>query len=150
MPGSEIDKPAANPKLWEFCALCWSAQETAFERFEEPVFRRHPRLDQISGSCSKEELQKPRWRVAVRRCWEFSEPSVGAPSRCGFRTTRPSFARLSRAIGRSSDGASQSSLQACRGSASAFSVFISLLKIFPDRCMQDGVAAEWSHGARAS
>jgi len=43
-----LTKPAANPKLWEFCALCWSAQGSGLSNdFEEPVFRRHPRLDQI-------------------------------------------------------------------------------------------------------
>ncbi|MFI5093074.1 MAG: 4-(cytidine 5'-diphospho)-2-C-methyl-D-erythritol kinase [Candidatus Acidiferrales bacterium] len=39
---------AANPKLWRFCALCWSAQEGGLSNdFERPVFRRHPRLAQI-------------------------------------------------------------------------------------------------------
>ncbi|MGC2890379.1 MAG: 4-(cytidine 5'-diphospho)-2-C-methyl-D-erythritol kinase [Candidatus Acidiferrum sp.] len=39
---------AANPKLWRFCALCWSAQESGLSNdFERPVFRRHPRLAQI-------------------------------------------------------------------------------------------------------
>jgi 4-diphosphocytidyl-2-C-methyl-D-erythritol kinase len=43
-----LTKPAANPKLWEFCALCWSAQGSGLSNdFEESVFRRHPRLDQI-------------------------------------------------------------------------------------------------------
>jgi len=43
-----LTKPAANPKLWEFCTLCWSAQGSGLSNdFEEPVFRRHPRLDQI-------------------------------------------------------------------------------------------------------
>ena len=39
---------AANPKLLEFCALSWSAQGGRLSNdFEGPVFRRHPRLDQI-------------------------------------------------------------------------------------------------------
>jgi 4-diphosphocytidyl-2-C-methyl-D-erythritol kinase len=43
-----LTKSAANPKLWEFCALCWSAQGSGLSNdFERPVFRRHPRLDQI-------------------------------------------------------------------------------------------------------
>ena len=43
-----LTKSAANPKLWEFCALCWSAQGSGLSNdFEEPVFRRHPRLDEI-------------------------------------------------------------------------------------------------------
>ncbi|MGB6459730.1 MAG: 4-(cytidine 5'-diphospho)-2-C-methyl-D-erythritol kinase [Candidatus Acidiferrum sp.] len=43
-----LTKPAADPKLWRFCALCWSAQESALSNdFERPVFRRHPRLEKI-------------------------------------------------------------------------------------------------------
>jgi 4-diphosphocytidyl-2-C-methyl-D-erythritol kinase len=39
---------AANSKLLEFCALSWSAQGGGLSNdFEGPVFRRHPRLDQI-------------------------------------------------------------------------------------------------------
>jgi 4-diphosphocytidyl-2-C-methyl-D-erythritol kinase len=34
-----------NHRLWEFCALCWSAQASGLSNdFERPVFRRHPRL----------------------------------------------------------------------------------------------------------
>ena len=41
-------KSAADPKLWKFCALCWSTQGSGlFNDFERPVFRRHPRLAQI-------------------------------------------------------------------------------------------------------
>jgi 4-diphosphocytidyl-2-C-methyl-D-erythritol kinase len=43
-----LTKSAANPKLWEFCALCWSAQGSGLSNdFERPVFKRHPRLDRI-------------------------------------------------------------------------------------------------------
>ena len=43
-----LTKSGANSKLWEFCALCWSAQGSGLSNdFERPVFRRHPRLDQI-------------------------------------------------------------------------------------------------------
>ncbi len=43
-----LTKPAANRKLFEFCALCWSAQGSGLSNdFEGPVFRRHPRLDAI-------------------------------------------------------------------------------------------------------
>ena len=43
-----LTKSAVNPKLWEFCALCWSPQESGLSNdFEGPVFRRHPRLDRI-------------------------------------------------------------------------------------------------------
>lgn len=43
-----LTKPAAHPKLWRFCALCWSLQEGGLSNdFEAPVFRRHPRLAEI-------------------------------------------------------------------------------------------------------
>jgi 4-diphosphocytidyl-2-C-methyl-D-erythritol kinase len=43
-----LTKPAVNPKLFEFCALCWSAQGSGLSNdFEGPVFRRHPRLDKV-------------------------------------------------------------------------------------------------------
>jgi 4-diphosphocytidyl-2-C-methyl-D-erythritol kinase len=43
-----LTKSAADPKLWRFCALCWSAQGSGLSNdFERPVFRRHPRLAQI-------------------------------------------------------------------------------------------------------
>ena len=45
---ASLTKYAANHKLYEFCALCWSAQEVCLGNdFEEAVFRRHPRLKQI-------------------------------------------------------------------------------------------------------
>ena len=43
-----LTKLAANHKLFEFCALCWSAQGSGLSNdFERPVFRRYPRLDRI-------------------------------------------------------------------------------------------------------
>ncbi|MHB8501883.1 MAG: 4-(cytidine 5'-diphospho)-2-C-methyl-D-erythritol kinase [Candidatus Acidiferrales bacterium] len=43
-----LTKGPADPKLWKFCALCWSAQGSGLSNdFERPVFRRHPRLAQI-------------------------------------------------------------------------------------------------------
>jgi 4-diphosphocytidyl-2-C-methyl-D-erythritol kinase len=43
-----LTKSGADPKLWRFCALCWSAQGSGLSNdFERPVFRRHPRLAQI-------------------------------------------------------------------------------------------------------
>ena len=45
---ASLTKFAATHKLFEFCALCWSAQgERLSNDFEAAVFRRHPRLDQI-------------------------------------------------------------------------------------------------------
>jgi 4-diphosphocytidyl-2-C-methyl-D-erythritol kinase len=47
-PLDSLTKGAANHKLFEFCALCWSAQgERLSNDFEPSVFRQHPRLDQI-------------------------------------------------------------------------------------------------------
>jgi len=45
---ASLTKFAATHKLFEFCALCWSAQgEGLSNDFEEAVFRRHPRLVKI-------------------------------------------------------------------------------------------------------
>jgi 4-diphosphocytidyl-2-C-methyl-D-erythritol kinase len=45
---ASLTKFAANHKLFEFCALCWSAQGARLSNdFEQAVFRRHPRLAQI-------------------------------------------------------------------------------------------------------
>ena len=50
-----LTKSSATPKLWEFCALCWSAQESGLSNgFERPVFRRYPRL----GRIKRELLQR--------------------------------------------------------------------------------------------
>jgi 4-diphosphocytidyl-2-C-methyl-D-erythritol kinase len=43
-----LTKSAATPKLWRFCALCWSTQVSGLSNdFETAVFRRHPRLAAI-------------------------------------------------------------------------------------------------------
>jgi 4-diphosphocytidyl-2-C-methyl-D-erythritol kinase len=43
-----LTKSAANSKLFQFCALCWSPQGSGLSNdFESPVFRRHPRLAAI-------------------------------------------------------------------------------------------------------
>jgi 4-diphosphocytidyl-2-C-methyl-D-erythritol kinase len=43
-----LTNSAANPKLWGFCALCWSAPGGGLSNdFESAVFRRHPRLGRI-------------------------------------------------------------------------------------------------------
>jgi 4-diphosphocytidyl-2-C-methyl-D-erythritol kinase len=45
---ASLTKLAATHKLFEFCALCWSAHgERLSNDFEGAVFRRHPRLDRI-------------------------------------------------------------------------------------------------------
>jgi 4-diphosphocytidyl-2C-methyl-D-erythritol kinase len=33
--------------IWDFCALCWSRPGILSNDFEIPVFRRHPRLEEI-------------------------------------------------------------------------------------------------------
>jgi 4-diphosphocytidyl-2-C-methyl-D-erythritol kinase len=50
LKASTLTKTAATPKLFKFCSLCWSAQESGLSNdFEAPVFRRHPRLAAIKG-----------------------------------------------------------------------------------------------------
>jgi 4-diphosphocytidyl-2-C-methyl-D-erythritol kinase len=45
---AQLTKSSATPKLWGFCALCWSTQASGLSNdFEGPVFRRHPRLAAI-------------------------------------------------------------------------------------------------------
>ena len=47
-PAPELTKSAGNPKLWRFCALCWSGQGGGLSNdFEGPVFRQHARLEEI-------------------------------------------------------------------------------------------------------
>jgi len=51
----ELTKSAVTSKLFEFCALCWSAQGSGLSNdFERPVFQRHPRL----GRIKRELLQR--------------------------------------------------------------------------------------------
>jgi len=45
---AELTNRPKPPSIWEFCALCWSRQETGISNdFEAPVFSRHPRLREI-------------------------------------------------------------------------------------------------------
>jgi 4-diphosphocytidyl-2-C-methyl-D-erythritol kinase len=44
---TELTKRAEPPKIWGFCALCWSRQGGVANDFEQPVFSRHPRLKEI-------------------------------------------------------------------------------------------------------
>ena len=47
-PAEELTNRPATPKIWGFCALCWSRQGAGVSNdFEVPVFRRHPRLGEI-------------------------------------------------------------------------------------------------------
>ncbi|HXZ12843.1 MAG TPA: 4-(cytidine 5'-diphospho)-2-C-methyl-D-erythritol kinase [Candidatus Sulfotelmatobacter sp.] len=45
---AELTNRSAAPKIWGFCALCWSRQGAGVSNdFEGPVFGRHPRLRDI-------------------------------------------------------------------------------------------------------
>ena len=47
-PKLELTKRGANPKLYRFCTLCWSAQGGGLSNdFEGPVFQRHAYLAEI-------------------------------------------------------------------------------------------------------
>ena len=51
---AELTKTAKPPKIWGFCALCWSRQGAGLSNdFEGPVFRRHPRLEEIREALLK-------------------------------------------------------------------------------------------------
>ena len=51
---AELTKRPEPPKIWGFCALCWSRQGTGLANdFEGPVFRRHPRLEEIRDGLLK-------------------------------------------------------------------------------------------------
>jgi 4-diphosphocytidyl-2-C-methyl-D-erythritol kinase len=46
--GRGLTTRAVMPRLWTFCALCWSPSGSALRNdFEAAVFRRHPRLSRI-------------------------------------------------------------------------------------------------------
>ena len=46
---------STTPKMWSFCALCWSRQGGGLSNdFEAAVFRRHPRLRQIKRRLLQE------------------------------------------------------------------------------------------------
>jgi 4-diphosphocytidyl-2-C-methyl-D-erythritol kinase len=44
---AELTNRTEPPKIWRFCALCWSRQGRVANDFEQPVFSRHPRLKEI-------------------------------------------------------------------------------------------------------
>jgi len=53
--GGQLTKGTPVPRLWSFCALCWSPQGHGVANdFEAPVFRRHPRL----GRMRRELLER--------------------------------------------------------------------------------------------
>jgi len=51
---AELTKHSEPPKIWGFCALCWSRQGARLSNdFEGPVFHRHPRLGEIRDGLLK-------------------------------------------------------------------------------------------------
>ncbi|MGA8145426.1 MAG: 4-(cytidine 5'-diphospho)-2-C-methyl-D-erythritol kinase [Candidatus Acidiferrales bacterium] len=50
---AELTKGPEPPKIWGFCALCWSRQKSVSNDFEGPVFGRHPRLGEIRDGLLK-------------------------------------------------------------------------------------------------
>jgi 4-diphosphocytidyl-2-C-methyl-D-erythritol kinase len=51
---AELTSRARPPKIFEFCALCWSRQGAGVSNdFEGPVFSRHPRLREIRDALLK-------------------------------------------------------------------------------------------------
>jgi 4-diphosphocytidyl-2-C-methyl-D-erythritol kinase len=51
---AELTNRAEPPKIFGFCALCWSRQGAGVSNdFEEPVFRRHPKLGEIRDGLLK-------------------------------------------------------------------------------------------------
>ncbi len=50
----ELTRLSKPPRIWAFCALCWSRQGIVSNDFEGPVFRRHPRLKEIRDGLLKQ------------------------------------------------------------------------------------------------
>jgi len=105
-----LTKPAANPKLFEFCALCWSAQGSGLSNdFEWAVFRRHPRLDQIK----RQLLQRGAAEASLAGSGSavfgvFPSPALARRAAVGFphdqtyvceTISRDRYARLMRSAG---------------------------------------------------
>src|SRR5437899_5387991 len=90
-----------------------------------------PGLIASSRNCSKEELQKPRWRVAVRRCLEFSRAQRWrAEPLSGFRTNKPSFAKQFRATG--IFARSKAPPKGARESSEPQRLYVTLILILPE------------------
>src|SRR5437667_6742189 len=105
-----LTKSAVNPKLWEFCALCWSAPGSGLSNdFEAPVFRRHPRLDRIK----RELLQRGAAEASLAGSGSavfgiFPSPAMARRAAGGFphdqtfvceTVSRDMYARLMRIAG---------------------------------------------------
>src|SRR5260370_29740490 len=76
-----LTNSAETSKLFQFCALSWSAQGSGLSNdFEAPVFRRHPRLDRIK----RELLQRGAAEASLSGsglavCGVFPRPTVARP-----------------------------------------------------------------------
>jgi 4-diphosphocytidyl-2-C-methyl-D-erythritol kinase len=94
-------------KLFEFCALCWSAQGSGLSNdFERAVFRRHPRLDKIK----RELLQRGATEASLAGSGSavfgvFPSPAMARRAAVGFphdqtfvceTVSRDRYARLMR------------------------------------------------------
>src|SRR5258708_23170392 len=86
-----LTKARATPKLWKFCALCWSLPAAAGAQgsglsndFEKPVFQRHPRLAQIKRAL----LQRGAAEASLAGggsavVWGFPNPPMRPPAPVG-------------------------------------------------------------------
>src|SRR5260370_22815922 len=77
-----LTNSAETSKLFQFCALSWSAQASGLlNDFEGPVFRRHPRLDRIK----RELLQRGAAEASLAGSGSaavcvFSNPAMARPA----------------------------------------------------------------------
>jgi 4-diphosphocytidyl-2-C-methyl-D-erythritol kinase len=102
-----LTNSAVTSKLFQFCALCWSAQGSGLSNdFERPVFRRHPRLDKIK----RELLQRGATEASLAGSGSavfgvFPSPAMARRAAVGFphdqtfvceTVSRDRYARLMR------------------------------------------------------
>jgi 4-diphosphocytidyl-2-C-methyl-D-erythritol kinase len=105
-----LTNSAGTSKLFEFCALSWSAQGSGLSNdFEAPVFQRHPRLDQIK----RELLQRGAAEASLAGSGSavfgvFPSPAMARRAAVGFphdqtfvceSVSRGRYARLMRIAG---------------------------------------------------
>ena len=105
-----LTNSAGTSKLFQFCALSWSAQGSGLSNdFEGPVFQRHPRLDQIR----RELLQRGAAEASLAGSGSavfgvFPSPAMARRAAVGFphdqtfvceTVSRDRYARLMRIAG---------------------------------------------------
>jgi 4-diphosphocytidyl-2-C-methyl-D-erythritol kinase len=82
-----LTKPVGTRKLFEFCALCWSGQDSGLSNdFEGPVFGQHPRL----GRIKRELLQKGAAEASLAGSGSavfgvFPSPAMARRAAAGFQ-----------------------------------------------------------------